>query len=304
MLDKNVQNRGLSLALVATLCASAAPALSKVVLSYVASPVVLMLRMSFALILLIVLIKFIVNDRFHINKQSVLVAFFGALNFAFFIFGIKYMSTIFTPAFYSLVPIQTTILAWLLFQNKVIPIKLIGILIGLIGTWVIFSETFSGGSTSDIHPLGIVFLLSASISITLYGLFIQNLKNLPSAYNVSLQAIIFGLLLSIPVALFTPNSFVVAKPIDLWFWISILALAGFGTVMQYVFYQNSIRILGTSATVIFFYLQPVFIVIISLLFLDEKLTWHYPLGMTLVLLGSSLNINFVLEKLRLQKNFR
>jgi len=301
MLHSDYQNKGLSLALVATLCASVAPALSKVVLSYVTSPVVLMLRMSFALLLLTIIMKVIVSERFQISKQSMLVAIFGALNFAFFIFGIQYMPTIFTPAFYSLVPIQTTILAWLLFRNKIKPIKLVGILIGLIGTWVIFSETFSGGSTSDIHPLGIVFLLTASISITLYGLLIHNFKNLPSAYNVSQQAIFFGFLVSIPVALFTPDSFVTVKPIDVWFWVGILAFAGFGTVMQYVFYQNSIRILGTSATVIFFYLQPVFIVIISLLFLDERLTWHYPVGMALVLLGSSLNINYVLEKLSFLK---
>lgn len=301
MFDKTTQNRGLMITLIATLCAAVVPVLSKVVLSYVTSPAALSLRMGAAFILLIVGMRFFLNERVSITKQSMIVAVFGALNFAFFIFGINYIPTIFTPAFYSLVPIQTSVLGWLIFRNKIRPIKLAGIVIGLCGTWLILAETFAGGVTAAIHPLGVVFMLFASISIALYGLLIQNFKTLPSAYSVSLQAIGFALVFSIPAVLFTPDSLTVTKPIDLWFWIGVLALAGFGTVMQYVFYQTSIRILGTSATVIYFYLQPLFIVIISLLFLDEALTWHYPVGMSLVLLGSSLNINYVLEKLSFLK---
>ena len=306
MISKDPQYKGLALATIGTFFASTVPVFSKVLLGYVTSPFALFLRMSTALFILLFVTKFVLKQRLIFTKQGTVVALFGALNLSFFIFGINFMPTIFTPVFYSLVPIQTTLLAWIIFRDKINGFKLIGILLGLSGTLIILSESFSHGSTSEIQPLGVIFLSTASISIALYGLLIDHAKKgtLPSAYNVTLQSIFFGLIFSLPIVLLFSNAFEMQKPVDFGFVMALIGLAGFGTIMQYVLYQNAIKLIGKVATVLFFYLQPVFVVGIGALFLHETVTWLYPVGMVLVLLGSSLNINFVLEKLRLGKNFR
>lgn len=278
----------------AVICAASVPILSKIVLNYVTSPFALLLRMLIALIILALFMKFILKTKFEFTKHSLLVAVFGGLNFSFFILGIKFMPTIFTPVFYSLVPIQATILGWLFFRDRVAKINLFGILIGLAGALVLFSDSLVGSSKTGISVLGFMFLMLASFCITIYGLLIERFKKLPSAFNISFQSILFALLLSLPIAATFPNAFNFVNEPDVNFWLAILSLAAFGTILQYVLYQKSIQAMGKLATVLMFYLQPIFVIALSAIFLNESINWiTYVTGMVLILLGSSMNMKFI-----------
>lgn len=293
------EQRGLLIAIVATLCASSVPLASKVVLGYISSPLTLILRMLFAAVILFLIVKFLLKIKLQVSKKSLLVAFFGAMNFCFFILGIKFMPTVFTPVFYSSVPIQATLIAWILFRDKIGKIELIGIVAGFIGSFVIFSDDLINSTASDVELLGFIFMSLASMSIAVYGLLIDKLKKeLPSVFSVTLQAVTFALVISFIIGIFYPDTFTLSRQIGTNFWLGILFLAVFGTVIQYVMYQKSIEIMGKSATVILFYLQPVIVVILSAIFLEEDISWvNYIIGMILILAGSSLNIGFVRNKL-------
>lgn len=209
------------------------------------------------------------------------------------------MQTVFTPVFYSMVPILTSIFAYILFKDKIQKTKFIGVIIGLIGALIIFSQSLSFSVESGIELAGFIFLVLASISITIYGLLIAKTKNLPPASSVSFQAIMLAAIFSIPLVAFIPDSLVVLRDLDARFWLGLFGLSVFATIFQYFLYQRGIELIGKTATVIMFYLQPVFVVLISSVFLTETISWStYIPGMILILIGSSLNMELVLEFLR------
>ncbi|WP_196255817.1 DMT family transporter [Micromonospora sp. WMMC415] len=66
---------------------------------------------------------------------------------------------------------------------------------------------------------------------------------------------------------------------------SVLALGALGTGLAFVINLRNIRVAGASTASTVTYLIPVFAVLIGALVLDERLTWHQPVGALVVLLG-------------------
>ncbi|MER7460260.1 DMT family transporter [Micromonospora sp. NPDC126480] len=66
---------------------------------------------------------------------------------------------------------------------------------------------------------------------------------------------------------------------------SVLALGALGTGLAFVINMRNIRVAGASTASTVTYLIPVFAVVIGALALNERLTWHQPVGALVVLLG-------------------
>ncbi|MCX4388965.1 DMT family transporter [Micromonospora peucetia] len=66
---------------------------------------------------------------------------------------------------------------------------------------------------------------------------------------------------------------------------SVLVLGALGTGLAFVINLRNIRIAGASTASTVTYLVPVFAVLIGALALDERLTWHQPVGALIVLFG-------------------
>ncbi|MEU9510311.1 DMT family transporter [Micromonospora sp. NPDC048170] len=74
---------------------------------------------------------------------------------------------------------------------------------------------------------------------------------------------------------------------------SVLALGALGTGLAFVINLRNIRIAGASTASTVTYLIPVFAVLIGALALDERLTWHQPVGALIVLLGVAVSQGLV-----------
>ncbi|MFI2667715.1 DMT family transporter [Micromonospora carbonacea] len=66
---------------------------------------------------------------------------------------------------------------------------------------------------------------------------------------------------------------------------SVLALGALGTGLAFVINLRNIRVAGASTASTVTYLVPIFAVLIGALALDERLTWHQPVGALIVLAG-------------------
>ncbi|WP_091551494.1 DMT family transporter [Micromonospora pattaloongensis] len=66
---------------------------------------------------------------------------------------------------------------------------------------------------------------------------------------------------------------------------SVLALGALGTGLAFVINLRNIRLAGASTASTVTYLIPVFAVLIGVTALDERLTWHQPVGAVIVLAG-------------------
>ncbi|WBB78771.1 DMT family transporter [Micromonospora sp. WMMD882] len=73
---------------------------------------------------------------------------------------------------------------------------------------------------------------------------------------------------------------------------SVLALGAFGTGLAFVINLRNIRKIGASAASTVTYLIPVFAVLVGAVVLGETLTWHQPVGASIVLLGVAVSQGF------------
>lgn|GEM_PF-7003274 len=288
---------GISLSLIASFCGATVPIFSKLVLEYFTPQVSLFLRMVFSFVLISILLAVFIKPKIEIDKHTLRIALFGALNFVFLMFGIKYIPAVLAPIFYSLVPIEVTVFSFILFREKISVTKLVGIVVGYFGALVVLYPTFSGANTSDVEPLGVVLVLLGSCSVALFSLLIQRSNSQYSPYNLSFQAITLAFIFSIPMLLIQSSKVETLKGFD-WkvIWL-VVGIAVIGTIGQYIIFQNAIAKIKASANVIFFYFQPIFVITLSLIFLDENIGIYYFIGLVFVLIGSSLNIG-VHAKLR------
>jgi drug/metabolite transporter (DMT)-like permease len=285
--------KGIILSIAASFCGSAVPIATKIAAKYLTSQRILFMRMFIAFIILSLLMKFLLKTKMKITKRSLLISLFGSLNFIFFIFGINFMPAVYSPVFYSMVPIEATVLAFLLYKDKPNVIKFVGIIIGLVGALLILATRPNNGtSQGEASLLGIILVGLASLSIATYSLLISKSKNLPSAYSISLQSILLTLVMATPVMLLDVSNNPL-KDVDIYapeLFISIFVMSFLGTIMQYILYQKGIQKIGISSNVVFFYAQPVFVVIMATIFLGESIQLVYVAGILMVLFGSSLNM--------------
>ncbi len=66
---------------------------------------------------------------------------------------------------------------------------------------------------------------------------------------------------------------------------SMVALGALGTGLAFLIHFRNIRVAGASTAATVTYVIPVFAVLAGALVLDERLTWHQPVGAVVVLLG-------------------
>ncbi len=141
-------------------------------------------------------------------------------------------------------------------------------------------------------------ILIAAFAYAIYTVvsrfFMNKTQNNPESYQpTSLWIItwvsVFGLLTTVPIALFISPEFL--NPLEYFtipirIWIGIAYLAFLSSVVAYTFYLEGVKRLNASRAAIFGTLVPLFGVIFSAIFLQEKFdVFIYPFSLFLVILG-------------------
>ncbi|MGN9813235.1 DMT family transporter [Micromonospora sp. BQ11] len=74
---------------------------------------------------------------------------------------------------------------------------------------------------------------------------------------------------------------------------SVVALGALGTGLAFVIHLRNIRVAGASTASMVTYLIPLFAVLVGAVVLDERMTWHQPVGALVVLLGVAVSQGLV-----------
>jgi drug/metabolite transporter (DMT)-like permease len=173
----------------------------------------------------------------------------------------------------------------------------------LIGTLLAFSSIvlvvgFSPNVNVTNRVLGDIFVLIAAFAYAIYSVtsryFMNKTKMNENAYQPSSLWLItwisfFGFIITAPIGfIFSPEYLNPLKylTIPISIWIGIGYLAFFSTVGAYTFYLEGIKRLDASRAAIFQTLVPLFGVVLSAIFLQEKFDFLiYPLSLLLVISG-------------------
>ena len=159
----------------------------------------------------------------------------------------------------------------------------IGSLVAFAGVaCVIFNSSFN----LEVRPLGDFLSLAAALSWAIYSLVLRRLNVVYDAWFITRKTFFWGILTAIPFVLFEPEtmpiSSVVESPVVLG---NLLFLAVGASVVGYIMWARSVKSLGAVKSNNYLYLQSIVTLVVSAVWLGERVSVVGYTGCGLILMG-------------------
>ncbi len=180
-------------------------------------------------------------------------------------------------------PLLTTLLSLLIYRKEKASVRLIGgSLLSLAGVALV---VYNGSFVLKLSPLGDFLTFLAALSWAFYSLIIRKLSGRYKATFITRKVFFYGLLTILPVFLFRPLSLdadTLTRPVVLYnlFFLGVLA-----SLVCFAVWNVVLDKLGTLKASNYIYLNPLFTLAGSAVFLDEPLTLMALAGAILILGG-------------------
>ena len=205
------------------------------------------------------------------------------LNQLLFIRGLVYTLPIHASLLTLLTPILITLVAALVLKEKLTLEKVFGLLLGVSGA-VLLIRNKEAVPPGDDLVLGDVLVLLSAIAYTFYFILVKPLTAKYPPVMLMRLVFTFGFFLTLPICYreFTEIRWSAFGSTE---WLLIFLLTIPGTFLAYVFNAYGIQKLTASIAGAYIYSQPVFAIIISMIFLKEPLTVPKSLAAALIFTG-------------------
>lgn len=208
------------------------------------------------------------------------------LNYGLVFWGESHISSGLTALLQATIPLFGLIIAHRYLPSESLTLmRLMGVVLGLIGVVVIFSDQMSGGDSLAV--LGGVGIVVGALCVAYSNILI---KVRGAKFDISVLAagqMFFGLM---PLLVF---SFIKeGNPLRIhWTMtavVSLLYLALVGSVAAFMLYYWLVRNMDVTNTLLISLVTPIVAVLIGVVFLDEVLSWRIAFGGAGILTGISL----------------
>ena len=225
----------------------------------------IVLRVFGATVLFLIVSLFFKTEK--IQRQDfpriIACAFFGvALNMLTFFKGLSYTSPISAAVIMVTTPIIVLILSAFLLKENLQKKKIIGVVLGLIGTVFLILYGKSVGNATNAG-LGNFLVFVNAVSYGFYLILVRKLMDKYNAFSFVKYIYLFGFLMVLP---FGFNELMVVNwqslPSDIYVKIGFVVL--FSTFFTYLLNLLSMRELKPTTVAVFIYLQPVFATIYAI----------------------------------------
>lgn len=236
------------------------------------------LRFIFASLSLIIYLRFSNTILILPNKkqflQLVLLGFLGVLSYNLFFFaGLSYTTASRASLIVTLNPAMIALISFLLFDERISYIKLLGIFFCVVGSgMIIISNAYY--SLNEGSFWGDMFILGCVFSWSFYTVFSKGIsKNIGPILAVS-YSIFFGtIMLSIlALTLEAKVFFDTISHLSISEIISIIFLGCVGSSLAYIWYYESIVKIGATRSGTFIALNPLTAIVLSSLLFDEHIS--------------------------------
>lgn len=249
-----------------------------------------------SLFLIVVLICSKEKISFQGIKKNILILFLSGigigLNWIFLFQAYKYTTvSIATLSYYS-APVIVTILSPIILKERLSLIKFLCVIGAMTGMIFIAGNNESSGAVYN-HTLGIIYGVSAAVfyaSVIIMNKFIKGLGGL----ETTVTQLILASIVLVPYVIMT-GGFDFSRMTKISY-ISLIILGVVHTGFAYFLYFSSLKELKGQTIAVLSYIDPISAVIISSLFLGEKMTFLQIVGGILIL-GST----FISENLNILK---
>lgn len=206
------------------------------------------------------------------------------LNQTFSIMGIASTNPIHSSLLIMSTPIIVSVLAAIFLKESFGGNKIIGLLLGLSGAFLLIK---SRATSTETHPptlLGDGLILAGSVCYSSYLILIRKVSRKYSPITILRFVFIFGAMFSLP---FSLKSFVTADWAGFsgWDWFSILYIVILGTLAANLLMNWGVQQWGPSKTGTFVYFQPVFGTLGAVLLMGEQFTLVKAIAGLLIVAG-------------------
>lgn len=262
--------------------------ITKLLLDYLTESQILIFRSFFAVITLFIIYPKITKT----NKKEELLYFLSGTALAlYFIFENTAVNTTFPSNVGLLVatsPIFTAIIiSHLEKKGYFTTYTIIGFVLAQSGVaLVVLSDTGIEG----FSPLGDILAVLAALMFSVYTVILSSVSKETHIIEKTRKVFIYSFLV------FLIYSFLFQEPI-LWeettpmLFVGVLYLGVIASSFAFIFWNRAIDIIGTYKTSLFIYLIPVITMIMSILFINEKITVFKLIGASFIIGGLYLSEN-------------
>jgi drug/metabolite transporter (DMT)-like permease len=189
-------------------------------------------------------------------------------------------------------PIITTVLARIIYKEKIRIIQYISIIIEFIGVGVL---TLMNGIFSI--NIGVIWLLLASISVSIYNLLQRKITKKYSAIQTAIISIWFG---TVMLLLFLPDSIEEVKNASFLQKIYVIILGLFPSAVAYITWTYAFSKAKTTSSVTnYMFLTPFLTVILGIMLAKEIPDLSTIIGGTIIIIGMLVyNFSYKIERIK------
>ena len=228
------------------------------------------------------------REKIKIRKSDIL-AFLAcaltaiALNQMLFIKGLSYTFAIHASLLTLTTPIMITIIAARILRERLTAQKTAGLFLGVLGAALLIG-TGDSGAPGDHILLGDVLVILSAMAYTFYFILVKPLMKDYTSMQVMRWIFTFGFFMILPLC--TEEFSNITWQVFTWKdWLLLFVITVPGTFFAYIFNVYGIKVLSASTAGAYIYSQPVFAVIISMIFLKEHLSFYKIIAAALIFGG-------------------
>jgi drug/metabolite transporter (DMT)-like permease len=219
------------------------------------------------------------------RKYFVMMALGGASLFYFFEnTGLQYTSVANTALITSTIPLFTLITAAIIFKKKLLWQNIVGIPLGIAGTFILFYKDIL---SSGVHLKGDLFVFGSVLMWIMYSFAFKKVKHKYETSFIVYKTFVYGVLFLIPVMLLE-HSAVLQIQINVQTILNILFLAVVCSYMGYYFWNISLEKAGVKITSNLILFIPVISITTGIIVLKESFSWNMVFSAVLILVGAYL----------------
>jgi drug/metabolite transporter (DMT)-like permease len=236
----------------------------------------------------IIISPFLLKINFFKNfKKLIPFSLLGAINIAFFVLGIKTTTATIGTLLYAAVPLLTAVLLLILFREKLMRKKQLGVSIGFVGIVLIaLLPVIEGGVKFSGDLFGNILIGIAVISWSAYMAYSEKKLKSFSPFIVTASFIWVTCIVLFPLFLADlVNNPIWWKNITFLGVLSLAYVSIVSTAIAFLLNQYIIKFGGPILASMQYYLLPVSAYIIAFFLLGERLTTGLVIGSVLALLG-------------------
>ncbi len=227
------------------------------------------------------------KESFKINKKEALIlAILGvcyALSSEFLFLGYDFLTAGIASTVLFIYPVIVALIMFFIYKERLTRLSIVSLLLAFTGVIVLCLK----GSGLEINFTGLGIVMLSSLFYALYMVIVNKSNMKVSGFKLTFYSMLFTSMFFMTKAAAAHESFAIPSA-EIFF--NFFVFAFLTTVISSLCLVYAIKYIGSTPVSILGALEPVVAVLISVLIFHEKFTNNLLIGITLILLGVTLNV--------------